>query len=150
MNLSRATISLLFVAFTLATVGCASTSQSTTRNTPSAIPQDGRGRITFYRPNGIFGYAQRADILLDGSKVGKSVPGVKFCVDTTPGTHHISVPNVMYPGERTLDVTVRSKEVAYVKTSLDGTAYGGRTKVEAINASQGAQETANLKLVSSQ
>ena len=147
MNPTRATSSLLLIALTLVMAGCASTSQSSTRNTPSATLPDGRGRITFYRPNGIFGYAQRADILLDGSKVGKSAPGVKFSVDTTPGTHHISVPNVMYSGERTLDVTVRGKEVTYVKTSLGGSAYGGRTNVEAVNAAQGAQETASLKLV---
>jgi len=125
----------------------ASASQPTGRTAVDTTPPAGRGRITFYRPGGIFGYAQRAQILLDGKKVGRSAPGTKFYVDTAPGTHHIVVPNIMYPGEHTLDIIIHNKAVVYVKTSLGGTAFGGRTEIEQVSASQGAQDTVNLKLV---
>ena len=132
----------------LVVVGCATSPQPDTRSTPSAIPPEGSGRIVFYRPSGIFGFGMRPDILLDGKKVGRSAPGTQFYVDTALGTHAIAVPNSSHPGERTLDVTIHNKEIVYVRTSLGGSAFGGRTNVELIDASQGAQESASLELVS--
>lgn len=136
----------LFAAILL-TMGCATAPQSNPPNALAALPQEGSGRIVFYRPNGIFGYGMRSDILLDGKKVGRSVPGTQFYVDTSPGIHHIVVPNSLYSGDRTLDITVVNKELVYVRTSLGGSAFGGRTNVELVLGPQGAQEVAGLELV---
>jgi hypothetical protein len=89
----------------------------------------------------------RSDILLDRKVVGRSAPGTQFYVDTSTGIHHVAVPNSLYPGERTLDVTVVNKETVYVRTSVGGSAFGGRTNVEVMTTSQGAQEAAGLELV---
>ncbi|SRR6266496_47555 len=148
MKTINAIIHWSLLVVTLILVGCANAPQSETRSTPSAIPPEGSGRIVFYRPSGIFGSGMRPDILLDGKKVGRSAPGTRFFVDTALGTHAIAVPNSSHPGERTLDVTIHNKEIVYVRTSLGGSAFGGRTNVELIDASQGAQESGSLELVS--
>jgi hypothetical protein len=112
---------------------------------PVIAPDAPNGHIVFYRPSRIFGVAMTADILLDGEKVGKSISGRRFSVDTAPGVHHITVPNSVYSGTRTLDLTLKSDETVYVRTSLGGSAWGGRTNVELIDASQGEAESAGLK-----
>ena len=136
------------LAVLLAAAGCATAPPSTTRAAPSAVPPDGSGRIVFYRPSGLFGYAMRPDIFLDGRKVGESAPGAQFHVDAAPGIHHVTVPNSLYSGDRRLEVTVRNKEIVYVRTSLGGSAFAGRTNVELIGASEGKDESANLEVVS--
>lgn len=144
-------IRLALLTGTLLLVGCASAPQQDARSTPSATPAatpaEGTGRIVFYRPSGLFGFGMRPDILLDGKRVGQSAPGTQFYVDTVPGVHRIVVPNSTYPGERPLEVTVRNKETIFVRTSLGGSAFGGRTNVELIGTSVGAQETLGLELV---
>lgn len=135
------------LAMALVAAGCATAPQSTTRAAPSATPPDGSGRIVFYRPSGIFGYGMRPDILLDGKMVGVSAPGSQFHVNAAPGKHHVTVPNSLYSGDRGLEVTVRNREIVYVRTSLGGSAFGGRTNVELIGAAQGAEESAGLELV---
>lgn len=139
MNTKLATLALLAVALL---ASCASSSKMDTSGTAIA---PGKGRILFYRDSGIYGYAQRAQILLDGQKVGRSAPGAKFQVDVAPGTHHVTIPNIMYPGQNELDVTVRAAETVYVKTSIGGSAYAGRTNIDLVPAAQGAQESAKMK-----
>lgn len=135
------------LALALVAAGCATAPQSDTRTTPSAIPPDGSGRIVFYRPGGLFGYGMRPDVFLDGKKVGESAPGTQFHVNAAPGIHYISVPNSIYSGDRRLEVTIRNKEIVYVRTSLGGSAFAGRTNVELIGASQGASESVSLEVV---
>jgi hypothetical protein len=147
MKTINAAIRWPLLAVMLVVVGCATAPQPDPRSTPSAIPPEGSGRIIFYRPSGLLGYGMRSDILLDGKKVGQSAPGTKFYVDTAPAIHYIAVPNSLYSGDRTLDVTVQNKEIIFVRTSIGGSAFGGRTNVELIGASQGAQEAASLELV---
>lgn len=143
----RALIGWSLLAVSTLIVGCATTPQSTNPSTEfSAIPE-GRGRIIFYRSSGLFGYAQRANIFLDGNKVGRSAPGTKFYVDTTPGIHRVTVPIILYSGERTLDASVAERQVIYVRTSIGGSALAGQTDVELVGSTQGAEDTANLTLM---
>ena len=135
------------LALSMLTAGCATTQSSTAPSPALSSLAEGRGRVIFYRPSGIFGFGQTADILLDGRKVGTSASGTKFYVDTTPGTHRVTIPNILYSGERVLDVLVREGQIIYVRTSLGGSAFGGRTNVELIDGPQGAEESANLELV---
>lgn len=106
------------------------------------------GTIVFYRPKGLFGAGMRPDILLDGQVVGQSAPGKKFHVAVPSGPHRVSVPNSLYSGERALEISIVDGEMVYVRTSLGGSAFGGRTNVELIDAATGANETEKLKLVS--
>jgi hypothetical protein len=142
----------LAYAFTLAIVflvaGCATTPQAnpavTAANNP---PAEGKGRIVFYRPGDLFGYGMRSDVFVDWIRVGRSIPSSQFWVDVPYGVHHITVPNTLYSGARTLDVTVGQSAFVYIRMSLGGSAIAGRTNLEIIPPTQGAQETAGLKLV---
>lgn len=133
--------------FAVLVAGCASNPVTHATAPQLAQPAAGKGRIMFYRPNALFGYAQRGDILLDGKKVGESIPGEKFFVDTSIGTHRVSVPNILYSGDRAVSVLVEERETAYVRTSLGGSAFVGRTNVELVAPELGAQESASLALV---
>jgi len=92
----------------------------------------------------MFGYLMRADIMFDGKKVGNSVPGKKFVIDTTPGSHHVTLPSIMYPGENGLDVVTGNQAISYIKTSIGGASFGGRTNVEVMDDTNGKEESAAL------
>lgn len=142
-NFSR----LLFTFIVLGLVGCATVPPSGTQNISSLVqPAEGNGSIIFYRPNGIFGYGQRHDIMVDGKKVGRSVPGTRFAVDASPGIHQVTVPHALYSGETLISVLVRIKEITYVRTSIDLAAFAGRANVEQMDASKGAAESAGLEI----
>lgn len=140
----------IFCLFAALVAGCASNPVPNATAPQIAPPAAGKGRIMFYRPNALFGYAQRGDILLDGKKVGESVPGQKFFVDTPVGEHRVSVPNILYSGDQAVSVLVKQRETAYVRTSLGGSALVGRTNVELVAPEVGAQESAALSLVETQ
>ena len=125
----------------------ASPAQAGTAAPSTGAPADGNGRIVFYRISALFGYGMRADIVLDGNKVGRTTPGTQFHVDTTPGVHHIGVPNEVYSGARGLDVPVVAGQTSYVRFWIGGSGFGGRTNMEIVDPSKGASDTANLKTV---
>ncbi|CAG0941796.1 DUF2846 domain-containing protein [Geobacter sp.] len=128
--------------------GCATTGPmySTVRNSMPILSQE-LGRIIFYRPDTLFGAGMRPDILLDGRKVGASRRGTVFYVDVEPGTHHITVPAVMYPGESKIDIALRQNETVYVKTSIGGSSFGGRTNVEVVDSAKASAEIDHLVFV---
>lgn len=103
------------------------------------------GKIIFYRPSSAFGLAMRPAIIINGEKIGKSMSGKRFTVEVPVGTYQIEIPNTLYSGERTLEVKVQSGESVYIKTSIGGSAFGGRTNVEQIDAIQGEREAEKLK-----
>jgi len=77
------TVRQTWLVVILLTAGCATTTPSVTQTSRFATPPKGQGRIVFYRPSSLFGYAQRADILLDGNKVGKSARAhLRSCANT--------------------------------------------------------------------
>ena len=133
----------------LAAAGCATPTASVAPASISAVPPEGMGRIVFYRTSGLWGYGMRPEIFLDGKKVGQSVPGAKFHVHVPPGTYQVTVPNSVYDGERKLAVTLRNKDIVYVRTSLGGSALGGRTNVEVVPAGEAEGESSGLDLASS-
>ena len=102
---------VLFALTLLLVAGCATAPPPPTAAAPSATPPPGLGRIVFFRTSNIFGFAMRADILLDQKVVGRSAPATKFSVDVAPGAHQVSIPNSVYSGDRTLEVPVKVGEV---------------------------------------
>ena len=132
---------LLIYALTLLIVaGCATAPLPQT----FAAPPPGSGRIVFFRTSNIFGFAMRADILLDQTVVGRSAPATKFSVDVTPGVHQVSIPNSVYSGDRTLEVPVKAGEVVYVRSWIGSGSFAGRTEVEVVNKTEGENESAKL------
>ncbi len=139
---------LFLLVFFLMTIiiGCATTGPkySTIRNDDTILPKE-KGRIIFYRPDIMYGAAMTPDILLDNRKVGESHRGTVFYVDIAPGKHQVKVPNVMYPGETTIDIELHQNEILYVKTYMGGSAFGGRTNIEVVSSEQArAEEIDNL------
>lgn len=114
--------------------------------TPSPLPANPAdrdpvaGTIVFYRPMAIFGVGQRPDLLIDGVRVGRSVPGERFTAKASPGRRVVSSPSVMYGGVMTLDVDVRAAETIFVRTSMGGPAWGGLANVELVDAATAARE----------
>lgn len=134
---------VLVVATFLA--GCATDSGKPIATAALASPPEAKGRIVFYRLNTRFGETLRADIRLDGKKIVESVAGEKFFVDVAPGEHRISVPYMLFSGEKAINVTLSSQQTVYVRTSLGGSAVVGHTNVELIPPEKGASESAALR-----
>ncbi len=139
---------LLGVVSIMTIMGCATIGPkySTVRNDIAVLSEE-QGRIIFYRPSGLYGAAMRPDILLNGRKVGRSRPGTIFYVDVDPGKHQVTVPAILYPGESTIDIDVRQNETVYVKTSMGGSAFGGRTNVEVVSFEQAMTEIDDLEFM---
>lgn len=74
----------------------------------------GNGRIYFYRNYIFFGDGLRPEILLNGMKVGRSVPGAFFYLDRPPSNYEVSTSTEV---TRKLTFTLSAGETKYVKTS---------------------------------
>jgi len=120
-----------------AIIGCATTgpTYSTMKNDVTALSQD-QSRIVFYRPDAAFGFAMKSHILLDGSIVGQSRNGTVFYVDVDPGIHRIQTSVVMWPGRKSGEIVLLPNETIYVKTSIGGSAFAGRTNFEVVSSEQ--------------
>ncbi len=55
---------------------------------------------------------------------------------------------MLYPGETTINIEAIQGELIYVKTSMGGASFIGRTDVEKINAEQAIKEIENLVFLS--
>jgi len=93
----------------------------------------------------LFGHGQRPDLLIDGVRVGRSVPGERFTAMASPGHRVVSSPSVTYSGVMTLDVDVRAGETIYVRTSMGAAAWGGLANVELIDEVTATKEMRTLK-----
>ena len=81
-----AAISLLLVLV----AGCATgPDMKTMANSIPSMPAE-QGRIWFFRSASPFGSAIQPSIMLNGKKVGDSVPGGFFFVDTAPGNYVVT------------------------------------------------------------
>jgi len=104
------------------------------------------GRVFFYRTYASFGAAMRPEIIACGNKVGKSVPGGAFYEDIPAGRCDITVPTVIYGGERTLTLDVRAQETIYVRTWVGASGFGGRTNMEVVPEERAIAEIRTLAL----
>lgn len=105
--------SLAIVVTALALTACASgvLYKDMAASTPKV--QADQGRIYFFRPFQVGGFAIQPPIQLDGVNVGSSKPDGFFYVDSTPGTHEVST---TADPEKKLSVTLGTGETKYVKT----------------------------------
>jgi hypothetical protein len=139
---------LLAVISITSITGCATfgPKYSTVRNDIAVLSKE-KGRIVFYRPSGLYGYAGRPDILLNGKKVGISRPGTIFYVDADPGKYKVTVPAMFYPGETSIDITILQNETVYMKTSMGASAVAGRTDVEVVDSEKAMAEIDELEFM---
>jgi hypothetical protein len=107
---------------------------------------DGKGRMFFYRPRGVWGAAQQPVIEVDGVRVGRSVPGEGFYFDVSPGTHEIMLPAVIYPGGSGQSVRVAVGETVYIRMSMGMSAFAGRTSITVVDSATAAREIPGLRI----
>jgi hypothetical protein len=127
----RSPFILLLFGLCAFTLGCTSIPSA-----PSVVPdpalREGYARIIFYRPNKTFGYGTRSDILLNSTRVGRSLPGRWFHVDVVQGTHEVVVPHSLYPGKNSIVIELLDQERIYIRTLIGVAGFVGRIDIEVI------------------
>ena len=83
----------------------------------SSFPQlaAGQGRIWFYRSSIPFGAAIQPDVMLDGAKVGDSVPGGFFFVDRPAGNHEVLLSTEV---ERKVTFTLEPRQERHIRMTV--------------------------------
>ena len=107
----------------------------------------GEGRVFFYRNVAIYGGAMRADIFVDGEKVGRSIIGQVFYCDLDAGNHKISLDTIMYSGANVKDFDLADGQSRYVRTWIGGSGFGGRTNMEFVEPDLALPDLRKLDLV---
>jgi len=102
----------------------------------------GMGRIWFYRHSVVFGDAMDPAIKLDGTKVGNSIPGSFFQVQTTPGTHEVSTST---EATYKTTVTVSTNADSYIKCHILPGILVGRVVPAVVNEAEAVQEMEGLR-----
>jgi hypothetical protein len=111
----------------LSLAGCASGPKYA--DVQSSIPplDAGQGRIYFYRESSAVGAAVQPSIMLDGEKVGDSVPGGFFFVDRAPGKYVAAAGTEV---ERSLEIALQGGRTEYIRTRITFGALVGHVQVE--------------------
>lgn len=105
----------------------------------SAIPtlKASEGRVYFYRSSSMFGAAIQPSILLNGQKVGDSIPGGFFFVDMAPGSKEVSTETEV---EKKLTFTLDAGQTRFVKTTIGMGFAVGRVYPELVDNATGEKE----------
>lgn len=148
MRHSRILLFTLIIVSVMGIMGCSIFDSKYANIKKDILPlSKANGRIVFYRPRGFYGWGMRPDIHLNRNKIGRSLPGTIFYVDVNPGKYLISIPTILYPGEQTINIEISENETAYIKSYMSGSAIGGRTNIEVVNAELAIAEIENLEFI---
>jgi hypothetical protein len=104
-------------------------------------PEEGQGRIVFYRPHGSLFPALRPDVVVNGRKVGTSVTGDLFHRPARPGRYEIFLAN---DSDEPLMLTLAAGEVAYVRTSVAFGLTGPHLSPKVVEEDKARREITNL------
>lgn len=139
---------LFFVlAMVGALAGCASGPKYTEVKTAIPSLAGDKGRIYFYRSNSMMGAAIQPSIMLNGEKVGDSVPGGFFFVDRPAGNYEASTATEV---DRKASFTLDAGQLRYIRTSISFGLLAGRVQPEIVEPAQGEadlQETSYIGTV---
>ena len=106
----------LFVVLAAAVLaGCASGPKYSEAVSSFPALQPGHGRIWFYRSGIMFGAGIQPDVMLNGTKVGDSVPGGFFFVDRPPGNYEVLLSTEV---ERKVTFTLEPRQERYVRMTV--------------------------------
>lgn len=138
----------LIVAFAgLFLAGCASgPTYSTISSTLPSLSSE-MGRVYFYRSSSPFGAAVQPSILMNGEKVGDSVPGGVFFKDVSPGNYEVATSTEV---ERKLTFTMAAGQTRYVETSIGVGFMVGRVHPTLVEPKDGAAAIQELSFVGKQ
>jgi hypothetical protein len=99
------------------------------------------GRIWFFRHSVLFGDAIDPAVKLDGTKIGNSIPGGFFQVQTTPGAHEVSTTT---EATYTTTVTVSTNVDCYIKFHVAPGALTYRVVPAVVNETNAIPEMQGL------
>lgn len=135
---------VLGMAGTLLLSGCASGPKF--GEVKASIPPaaSDQGRIYFYRSGSLVGSAVQPDIMLNGEKVGTSVPGGFFFVDRAPGDYRVSTSTEV---EKQATFTLEKGQFRYIKTTVHFGVMVGRVQPELIDPVTAEQEIVETSYV---
>jgi hypothetical protein len=122
-----ATPRLLFLGLAALIAGCASGPKYADVQSAIPAPDPAQGRLYFFREASGLGAAVQPAILLNGEKVGDSVPGGFFFVDRVPGEYVASASTEV---ERRVTVSLRAGATEYLRTRVTFGALVGHVQVE--------------------
>jgi hypothetical protein len=138
----KLTIWLGIVLSGLLLTGCASGPEYS-QYRPTVPPlATGMGRIWFYRHSVLFGDAMDPAIKLDGTKVGNSIPGSFFQVQTPPGAHEVSTST---EATYATTVTVSTNADSYIKFHILPGIFVGRVVPTVVNETNAIPEMQGLR-----
>jgi len=126
-------------------VACASGVKYTEMN-PSTMPKNpASGRIFFYRTS-LLGAALRADIQLNGTRVGESVAQGFFYVDRTPGNYEVLTSTEV---DRKVTFVLEKGKTRFIKFSVNMGFFVGHVYGELVDTSVGMEEIKDYKYAGS-
>lgn len=133
--------SLLAVAALALLSACASGPKYS--DVASTFPQlaANQGRIWFYRSGIMFGAGIQPDIMLNGAKVGDSVPGGFFFVDRPAGNYEVLLSTEV---ERKVTFTLEPRQERYVRMTVGLGVVVYRVFPELADPAEGSKELREL------
>jgi hypothetical protein len=134
-------VRLLAVAAVVVLAGCATGPKLAEVKSQIPTLKPDEGRIYFYRDSTPIGAGIQPDIMLNGAKVGDSVPGGFFFVDQSPGAKEVSTSTEV---ERKLTFTLDRGQTRYVRTTVGMGLLVYRVYPELIDNATGEKEMADL------
>ena len=101
-------------------------------------------RLYFYRLPALYGSALRPPVLLDNEPVGVSVSGSVFIVDTSPGSHTVSITS---DSERILPVELNSGESVYIRMDMEPGVWVANIRPVLVEPELGQHESSDLSVI---
>lgn len=132
------TFRLLFSAMALVLLSaCASGPKYTEVEKTFPRLAAGQGRIWFYRSGTMFGAGIQPDVLLNGAKVGDSVPGGFFYVDRPVGNYEVLLSTEV---ERKVTFTLEPRQERYIRMTVSLGVIVYRVYPELVDPAEGRRE----------
>lgn len=100
-------------------------------------PAAGEGRIWFYRSGILFGSGIQPNVMLNGVKVGDSVPGGFFYIDRPAGNYEVLLSTEV---ERKVTFTLEPRQERYVRMTVGLGVIVYRVYPELVDPAEGRAE----------
>ena len=142
MNIAHRSIITAVIAFALSACATGPKYAEVQSSIPALDPA--KGRIYFYRSGNPFGSGIQPSVMLNGGKVGDSVPGGFFFVDRDPGNHEVLLSTEV---DRKLTFTLAKGQEQYVRMSVTLGVIVYRVFPELVDAAAAREEIRDLSYI---
>ena len=141
----RVIVTIMFAGFVL--TGCASGPTFSTISSTIPDLSSNMGRIYFYRSSSPVGAAVQPSIMLNGTKVGDSIPGGVFFKDVSPGNYEVATSTEV---KRKLTFTLAARQSRYVETLVGFGFLVGRVHPNLVDPKVGEKAIQDLAFTGKQ